>query len=73
MIEKALYIIAMVLCVIVFLFANQLVLLRIKILRKMQWDRLADLTERYSKVRVVAGRVVMAVLFAFLGWLLMNV
>ena len=73
MIEKALYIIAMVLCVIMFLFANQLVLLRIKILRKMQWDRLADLTERYSKVRVVAVRVVMAVLFAFLGWLLMNV
>ena len=72
MIEKALYIIAMALCVIVFLFVNQLVLLRIKMLRKMQWDRLADLAEKYSKVRVVAGRIAMAVLFAFLGWLLMN-
>jgi membrane protein required for beta-lactamase induction len=72
MIEKALYVTAMILVVLVFLFAENLTRLRIRILRRMHWDRMADLAERYSKIRVIVTRVAMVVLFIVLGWLLVN-
>lgn len=62
-----------VILIVLIPFAPRMIRLRIAIFRKLKWNGLADWHEKYFDQLVIIVRVVMALIFAILAFLILRV